>query len=241
MFSFLNPRRKVASGSYAATDLHGLWLPGLDGCAADVGEALELIAALHDAGFRNLYATPGVGSGFPGNQPERIRGSYESLLPEIRKRWPDLRTGLAATYELDSRFYAHLKKLDFLTLPGERLLLRFPEEQEPLDLSDMLFRIRIKGYKVLLLQPEVLPYYTADSGRFKRLREKEVGLVVGLASLAGLHGRPVQKQTEALLLNGMAEWCCSGITDARDASRIREIELPAKLARHLEQRPFRSP
>ena len=68
-----------------------------------------------------------------------------------------------------------------------------------------------------------------------------MGLVVGLSSLAGLHGRPVQKQTEALLLNGMAEWCCSGITDARDASRIREIELPAKLARHLEQRPFRSP
>ena len=241
MFSFLNPRRRVASASFSATDLHGLWLPGLDGCVADRREALDLIAALHDVGFRSLYATPGIGTAFPANQPERIRQAYEAILPEIRRRWPDLRTGLSAFYELDPQFYAHLKKLDFLALPGDRLLLRFPGQQEPADLSDMLFRIRIKGYRVLLLHPELLPYYTADSGRYKRLREKEVGLVVGMSSLAGLRGRSVQKQTEALLLNGMAEWCCSGITDPEDALRIREIEMPAGLARHLEQRPFRSP
>lgn len=240
MFSFLNPRRTVAAGTFAATDLHGYWLPGLDGCVKSRQEALDLVADLHDAGFQTLYATPGLGSGFPDNQPERIRQAYEAILPEIRQRWPDLRTGYAASYELDSRFYTHLKKLDFLTLPGQRLLLRFPSDQEPPDLSDMLFRIRIKGYKVLLLQPETIPYYAANPSRLKRLREKEVGFVVGMASLAGLQGNPVQKLAGQLFLDGMAEWSCSGISESGQAARLREIEMSARLARHLEKHPCRS-
>lgn len=239
MFSFLSPRRKVQVGSFATADLHGLWLPGLDGCVGGKREALDLIAALHQAGFRHMYATPGMGPGFPGNDPERIRHAYESILPEIRKRWPDLRTGFAASYVPDVHFYSQIKDPDFLTLPGQRLLLRFPEGQEPHDLSDLLFRLRIKGYKVLLLQPETLPYYTSNPGRLKRLREKEVGLVIGLSSLAGLEGKASQRNAEQLLLDGMAEWSCSGILEARDSARIREFEMPAKLARYLETTPCR--
>lgn len=240
MFSFLSPRRKVQVRTFATLDLNGLWLPGLDGCVDNKRDALDLVGGLHQAGFRHLYATPGMGPDFPGNDPERIRQAYEGILPEIRKRWPDLRTGYAASYIPDNHFYSILKDPDFLTLPGNRLLLRFPESDEPLDLSDILFRLRIKGYKVLVLQPETLPYYTTNPGRLKRLREKEVGLVVAMSSLAGLEGKVPQRNAEQLFLNGMAEWSCAGILEARDAARIREIELPAKLAHHLERRPCRS-
>jgi len=240
MFSFLSPRRKVHIGTFATADLQGLWLPGLDGCVGSRREALDLVGALHQAGLRYLYATPCIGPGFPGNDPERIRQAYEGILPDIRKRWPDLKTGYAASYVPDPNLYARLKDMEFLTLPGQRLLLRFDTDHEPHDLSDMLFRLRIKGYKVLLLQPETIPYYTVNPGSLKRLREKEIGFVVSLSSLAGLHGKTVQKNAEQLLLNGMAEWTCSGILEASDSARIREIEVPANLARHLETSPCRS-
>lgn len=240
MFSFLQPRRKVPTGVFARADLHGHWLPGLDGCVGHERDALDLIGALRDAGFRQLYATPTIGSFFPANQPERIREAYTALLPQIRDRWPDLETGIAASYEMDSRFNTQLKKMDFLTLPGQRLLLRFPQDKEPLDLSDMLFRLRIKGFRVMLLQPENIPYYANSSARLDRLRDKEMSFVVGLSSLAGLQGREVQKTAAHLLLNGMAEWTCSDVASAEEARNIREIEMSARLAKRLEAKPCKS-
>lgn len=240
MFSFLSPRRKIAAGSFTREDLHGLWLPGLDGCVGHKRDALQLVGALYEAGFKSIHATPTIGPDHPGNTPQRIREAYEALLPEIRKRWPDLRTGYAASYALGPQFYALLKNPDFLTLPGERLLLRFSGSREPQDLSDLLFRVRIKGFKPLLLEPETLPYYSAQSTRLQRLKEKEMGFVVGLSSLAGLRGKAVQKSAENLMLDGMAEWTCSGIGDPGEGRLIQEIEMPIRLARLLESSPCRS-
>jgi hypothetical protein len=73
MFSFLHPRRKLRASVFAPTDLHGLWPPGLDGCVAGRSDDLDLIGGLHGAGFRQLFATPPIGSDFPANNPESIR------------------------------------------------------------------------------------------------------------------------------------------------------------------------
>jgi protein-tyrosine phosphatase len=141
---------------------------------------------------------------------------------------------------MDGRFSSLLQKMDFLTLPDQRLLLRFSPDKEPLDLSDILFRLRIKDYRMLLLQPEIIPYYIAAPSWLKRLREKEVGFVIGLSSLAGLHGQDVQGSAENLLLDGMAEWTCSGIRTVSETDLIHEIDMPAKLAKRLQASPCRS-
>lgn len=238
MLDFLKPARVLHPGSLFRADLGGHWLPGLDFGAKDKDEMFAMLESLYDTGFRKLFATPLIHSRNPSTDEEGIRSVFDQVLPEITRRWPDLRVGLAAEYYVSWELSRRMQQRRLLTLPGDHLLLRLSDEKEPLDLAELFFLMKVRGYKPIVIAPETLPYYEGRLTRLQRFREKGVGYQCSLLSLQGHYGAEVRQRAERMLNLGFYGWMGSGAVKPEDLAGLKAMSLSFRVASRLENSAF---
>ena len=185
---------RISSLLSGFTDYHSHILPGVDDGVKKMEVSLQVLQRYEEMGIAEVWCTPHIMEDIP-NTTEGLKARFAELCAVYQG---SIKLHLAAEYMLDGLFEERLEQGDLLTLGGEgnQLLVETSYFTPPMDMDQILFRIKQKGYFPVLAHPERYVYMGKE--RYKELKEKDIRFQLNLSSLAGAYGP--EAKTKALWL-----------------------------------------
>ena len=189
-----------ASGYFRGfVDWHSHILPGVDDGVQTPDEALQILAAYERLGVKEVWCTPHIMEDIP-NATARLRACFSALKAAYAG---PVELNLAAENMLDNLFEERLEQDDLLPLgkDGKGLLVETSYFNPPMDMYELLERIKQKGYNIILAHPERYLYMSESD--YRKLQTMHIDFQLNLPSLFGMYGKSVQKRAEWLLSKKM--------------------------------------
>jgi protein-tyrosine phosphatase len=201
-------------------DMHSHFIPGIDDGAASMEDAVQLIRSMQELGYQKVITTPHIMSDFYRNTPEIILEGLAALKEELKKQSIEIEVEAAAEYYLDFDFEEKIKEDNLLTFGDNYILVETSFVEAPPHLNDLIFKLQVAGYKVVLAHPERYPFM--DMKTYRELKERNVYLQLNLLSLIGHYGEEVKQKSAQLVEAGMISFVGS------DCHHMGHIELYKK-------------
>ena len=177
------------------TDIHSHLLPGIDDGAKDMNNSKELISGLRAIGINKFITTPHIIKNLHDNNREIIENKRDELNLALNEN-----LSAAAEYMLDSYFFENVKSEKLLTLKENYILIEMSYINPPIQLYDIIFELRLSGYKLIIAHPERYPFYFSKNFEdYKKLAENGCQFQLNLNSVFGYYGKVVQKVALDLL------------------------------------------
>tara|TARA_B100001758_G_C18373144_1_gene592633 strand:+ start:997 stop:1734 length:738 start_codon:yes stop_codon:yes gene_type:complete len=190
--------------SILKTDIHSHLLPGIDDGSPDIETSINLIKEMQNLGFKKLITTPHVMSDFYQNTSEIILSSLNQVRVELEDQSIAIELDAAAEYYIDFEFEQKIGKERFLTFGENYILVELSFIEQPRNLADIIFKLQLEGYRIVLAHPERYPYYRLKD--YKELTNRGVLLQINLLSLIGYYSPQVQKKTEKLIKENLVSF-----------------------------------
>ncbi|MDE5702531.1 CpsB/CapC family capsule biosynthesis tyrosine phosphatase [uncultured Bacteroides sp.] len=180
------------------TDWHCHLLPGVDDGVQTMEETLRILSLYEDLKVKEIWLTPHIMEDIP-NTTAALKARFEELRAAYQG---NITLHLASENMLDTLFEERLNKNDLLPLgkDGKHLLVETSYFNPPMGLSNILLRIKTKGYVPVLAHPE--RYVYMDENDYRTLKEMNVMFQLNLFSLVGAYGTGVRKKAGWLMRNG---------------------------------------
>jgi len=218
-FSFFLKQEPKAEIPPLKVDMHSHFLPGIDDGAENLEESLKLLRMFEERGYEKIITTPHIIQDLYENSAETIFPVLEKVRAALRERGSSLQIEAAAEYFLDDNFIELLENgHPFLTLKDNYILVETGFMNEPAYLREVLFKLRLKGYKPVLAHPERYHYLQQKKEKLEELFDSGVKLQINTMSLGGYYGPPSQKFAEWMIEQGFVHFLGS------DCHRSRHIE-----------------
>lgn len=213
------------------TDMHCHLVPGVDDGSPDVETSILLLEQMVDMGFKRIFISPHVTQDTFENTSETLDGPMAQLQAEAQRRGLPVELYRHAEYRIDD-FFLQQKKNDKLTvLPNNYILVENPFSQEPYELDNMLFDIKMSGLTPIMAHPERYKYYSIiNPDRYSQLHDFGILFQINMLSLAGRYGRHERNTALELLENGMVEFIGTDIHSQSHTKLLKE---------YLSSRAFR--
>ena len=183
--------------SMLKTDIHSHLLPGIDDGSPDIETTINLIREMRNLGFKKLITSPHVMSDFYQNTSEIILSSLNQVRLELEDQSIAIELDAAAEYYIDFEFEQKIGREKFLTFGENYILVELSFFEQPRNLNDIIFKLQLEGYRIVLAHPERYAYYRLED--YKELKNRGVLLQINLLSLIGYYSPQVQKKTEKLI------------------------------------------
>ncbi|PTL85259.1 tyrosine-protein phosphatase [Vitiosangium sp. GDMCC 1.1324] len=200
-------------------DLHCHLVPGVDDGARTLEDALEMARALVDLGFTTVAPSPHARPEYPSHSRETVEAKLAELREALARERVALTLGTNAENFLDEAFVRGLGTPEARLLgAGRYVLVELPYTSPVPVLTDILFRIRLKGVTPVLAHPERCleferPGRAAEAVRTGALLQLDVG------ALTGRYGGTAKKLARAFLEEGLY---AIGATDLHGPVGARE-------------------
>jgi len=201
---FLNKKEKaceVLDFSVLKTDIHSHFIPGIDDGAPDMEASITLIKKMQELGFSKVITSPHVMSDFYQNSSETILNGLADVRAELKEQNINMEIEAAAEYYIDYEFEQKIGKEKFLTFGDNYILVELSFMEAPRNLFDIIFKLQLEGYKVVLAHPERYNYYSIKD--YEELISRGVLLQINLLSLIAYYSPQIKKKTEALINSGL--------------------------------------
>jgi tyrosine-protein phosphatase YwqE len=201
---FLNKKEKaceVLDFSVLKTDIHSHFIPGIDDGAPDMEVSITLIKKMQELGFSKVITSPHVMSDFYQNSSETILNGLADVRAELKVQNINMEIEAAAEYYIDYEFEQKIGKEKFLTFGDNYILVELSFMEAPRNLFDIIFKLQLEGYKVVLAHPERYNYYSIKD--YEELISRGVLLQINLLSLIAYYSPQIKKKTEVLINSGM--------------------------------------
>jgi protein-tyrosine phosphatase len=198
-------------------DLHCHVLPGIDDGPRDMEEALALCRAASADGIELIAATPHLRADHPRVRPEELAERCEELNAALRAEGLSLHVVPGGEVDLLWAQAASEEELRLVSLcqGGSCLLVETPYGQLGENFEDLLFRVQVRGYRVLLAHPERNESFRHDPARLAALVRRGVLVQLTAPSLRpGAAARPARRFALRLARQGLAHVVAS------DAHRV---------------------
>ena len=206
-------------------DIHNHILPGIDDGAKNINESITLISKLKNLGVKEFIPTPHVMQDFYPNTDETIGDAYFSLLDALKpKLLSSIRINPAAEYMMDYHFENLLKDKNLFTIKGNYVLVEMSYFQPPINLEDIIFKIKTNGYLPILAHPERYSFYHNNKEYYKKLKQLGCFFQLNLLSLSNYYGNNVERAANYLLDENFIDFT------ATDTHNENQIELISNLA-----------
>ncbi len=226
MWPFSKRTSLSASGLFRGfTDWHSHLLPGVDDGVETMDETLDILHLYEVLGVETVWLTPHIMEDCP-NTTTALRARFAELQAAYKG---SVQLHLAAEHMLDALFEERLEQGDLLPLgeEGDRLLVETSYFNPPMGLTDLLQRIKSKGYHPVLAHPE--RYVYMDTPHYRRLKSLGVLFQLNLLSLVGLYGRQACLKARQLLEKGYYDLAGTDL----HAFEVLETALRQKLDRSV--------
>lgn len=192
--------------SKVAVDMHSHFIPGIDDGAQNMDDALFLLRAMSDLGYRKVITTPHVYTDLYPNTSERILDGLEKLRKAAATQGIPIEVDAAAEYYLDEHFEWLIDQKKLLTFGSNYVLFELGFIQEPPTLKRAIFNMHLQGYKPILAHPERYEYFDGRISKYTELVERDVLLQININSLTGHYGQSVKETAEKLIEAGLVHF-----------------------------------
>lgn len=204
------------------TDYHSHILPGVDDGVQTMDEALEILRLYEELAVKAVWLTPHIMEDIP-NTTAHLRDRFAELQAAYTG---GVQLHLAAENMLDNLFGERLEKNDLLPLGenSDHLLVETSYFSPPMGLSNILLRIKTKGYYPVLAHPE--RYLYMGETDYRQLLGMGVKFQLNLFSLTGTYGKTTKKKAEWLMKNKFYHLCGSDIHQLASVKTITDKKIP---------------
>jgi len=198
-------------------DLHAHILFGVDDGAPDLNESIKMLESAAKVGIHTVCLTPHV-SPYRRNlsTQDEIQKAFEILKDKIKEQRIDISLFLGA--EIDEHD-SILKTLEHgHTLNNSKYVL-IDFSRRDIDISEMVYELRIHGYKVIIAHPERTKFFNIEL--LKQLKREGALLQVSSPNLTGNIYRKVCKRARLLLKEDLIDVVASDAHSATDVSSMK--------------------
>ena len=183
--------------SILKTDIHSHFIPGIDDGSPDMETTISLIKEMQQLGFKKVITTPHVMSDFFQNSSETILNGLADVRAKLKTHNINMEIDAAAEYYIDYDFEQKIGKEQFLTFGDNHLLVELSFMEAPKNLYDIIFKLQLEGYKVVLAHPERYAYY--DMKDYEEIVNRGVLLQINWLSIIGYYSPQIEKKTIVLI------------------------------------------
>lgn len=219
-------------------DLHAHVLPGLDDGPADFEQALALVRVAARDGTRVIAATPHLRADHPAVRAEALADAHAEFTAQLKGNL-GLRVVIGAEVDLGWATDATDEQLRLASYGqrGSDLLVETPYGRLSAGFEEMLFRLELRGYRLLLAHPERSPDFQRQPRRLLALVERGVLLQVTASSLLRNRRSAGGRLARELVTRGQAHILAS---DTHAHQGIRAPALAAGVAAASKLAPERA-
>ena len=203
-------------------DLHSHLIPAIDDGAEDLETSIKIIKILQHLGFKKLITTPHVMSDFYKNNPETILKGLKNLRQELKLQNVNIQIDAAAEYYVDYEFEQKIGKEKFLVFGDNYILIELSFFEVPKNLNDIIFKLQLEGYKVILAHPERYLYFGEND--YLNLIRRGVFFQLNLLSLIDYYSPRVRKRAEDLIRKEMISFIGSDCHNMKHASLYKKCQ-----------------
>lgn len=217
------------------TDIHCHIVPGVDDGSPDAETSADLVERMQGWGIERIIATPHVTETTFPNTPDILDPALEELQQELIRRGNTIPVTRASENRIDEFFVHALAKGLITLMPGNHILVENSFIQEPWQLDQFLYDLRIKGMTTILAHPERYHYYYSDSlSRYETLHRAGTLFQINVLSLAGYYGKTEKKIAEKLIERGMVDFLGTDLHNHNHADAIDRYLTTSSARRHFE-------
>lgn len=207
-------------------DLHSHILPGIDDGAKDMEETLKMGRIAEAEGFSKIIATPHYIEGEFILEKEQFLNIIKKVNEYFTEKAVNIEILPGAEVYISPNLPSELKKGEIITLNNTSyVLIEFPMFGIPMYTEDILYQVRLLGYKPIIAHPERYTKIMENPNYLKDLIEQGNYVQMNSLSVIGVLGKRTQKTAEILLKNKMVHFIG---TDAH-TPRIRSPRMKEAL------------
>lgn len=215
-------------------DIHCHILPGIDDGAKNIEESISLIKEMTKLGIKEFIPTPHIMQDFYPNTDETIGNAFEKLLGALdSKLLGEITINPSAEYMMDSNFEKLLENKNIYPLKGNYVLVEMSYFQPPINLEDIIFKIKTKGYLPVLAHPERYSFYHNNRSYYKHLKQLGCFFQLNLLSLSNHYGESVKKTAHFLIEGNLVDFVGSDTHNQNHVNKLSEIQLDKQLLEKL--------
>ena len=204
-------------------DVHSHLLPGIDDGVATLQESLDILARFEQMGYQKVITTPHILTDFYKNTSESIKEALKTLKYELEKTDITIEIEAAAEYYLDEHFMKLVDdRQELLTFGKNYVLFETGFMNEPLNLNDLVFKLKSNGYNPVLAHPERYSFFGRNFEMVEDLIDRGVLMQLNINSLSGYYSKDVQKMAEKLIDNNFIHFLGS---DCHNMKHLEVMEL----------------
>lgn len=167
-------------------DIHAHVLPGIDDGPSDMDSALAMLQAAAANGITTIAATPHLRSDFPAVHVHELAERLRALRDASEREGIEVTLVSGAEVSISWALEASDEDLRLASYGqrGHDLLIEAPATNV-LGLGQILYDLRVKGYRITLAHPERNAEFRQDQAILRALVDDGVLLQINAASLLG--------------------------------------------------------
>lgn len=233
MFSLFKKSQSEPAQLPVTTDIHCHIIPGVDDGSPDVNTSVELIERLRGLGFKRIFASPHVTASVFENTEATLGGPLAELNSALEAK-DGFKIDRHAEYRLDDFFVSQMEQGAIKALPGNYILVENSFIQQPWNLEQLIFDIKLKGYHPILAHPERYGYYQHHRERYEQLHNAGLYFQINLLSLADHYGGEERETAEWLISQGMADFLGSDVHRHSHMDSLEAYVRTRRAAKHFD-------
>ena len=208
--------------SVLKTDIHSHFIPGIDDGSPDMETTISLIKEMQGLGFKKVITTPHVMSDFYKNSSDIILKGLTDIRSELKVQNINMEIEAAAEYYIDYDFEQKIGKEKFLTFGDNYILVELSFMEAPKNLFDIIFKLQLEEYKVVLAHPERYAFFTMDD--YEELVNRGVLLQINWLSIIGYYSPQIEQKTKDLIAADMVSFIGSDCHNMNHAELYKKCQ-----------------
>lgn len=183
-----------------AVDIHSHLIPNIDDGVKTVADSVAILRRFHEMGFKKIITSPHVVSDGYNNTTETILAGRDKVREAIKENNIPIEFDAVAEYYLDDSINERIEKKDLLTLGNNFVLVELSYLTKTNNIYDLIYKLQIAGYRVILAHPERYPYYyEKDFKQYNALKDRSVYFQINMMSLVGKYGKGARAIAERMI------------------------------------------
>ncbi len=226
------PPSALTDYSAMVVDFHNHVLFGIDDGAKSIEDSMLMLRNFEALGVKKVIASPhSMADGYI-NSNEKILQVRDEVREAIHKNGINIQFDAAAEYYMDELFMQKIEQRDLLTVAKNYVLMELSYLSKPNNTGEVIYKLQVAGYNLILAHPERYPYYYEDSfADYRDFKDRGVYFQINLGSLVGKYGGQARYTAEKMIDEGMVEFVSSDLHSVPQFETLREC-LKSK---HLEK------
>lgn len=236
MLNFFSKKQYLRDLLENFVDIHCHILPGIDDGAKNIDDSINIIKGLHNLGINEFIPTPHIMQDLYFNDDETIGNSFQILLEALNETpLKDIPINPSAEYMMDDNFSGLLNQNNLFPLKGKYILVEMSYLQPPINLEEIIFDIKMKGYIPILAHPERYNFFHTKKEYYKKLKKLGCLFQLNLLSLSEHYGKSTQNTAEYLINESQIDFVGTDTHNMNHVERLSKITFNKKNYDKLNQ------